>query len=386
MHRFYFAPRARLLKAVEASMGGQAFASQKPPLLTPRMPPEIYDQVRASTHALLRKYYTQVDSPIEAPGKETYGDVDILVSGPLDPSFDPAITHVLTVMENIAKLLKAKKWIRDGTPTANFAISWPRQENGEDSEKYVQLDIHICHSDEVVQWQLFHMAHGDLWNILGSTIRRYGITVNNRGMFLRIPEIEALDRKKSMVFLTVHPSEILEFLGLKEEDWWKPFKSREEMFEYAAGCRMFYVKEIKSDGELEGDMIVEVGDIEGQEGGEEGKRKLKHNDRQRMFKRPIFAEWIDEFIPKCREEGRFGNTKITREEIRGGAFEQFGVKEEFEKKQKEWILIRHKDGLWREVIKGCVPEDIEPSLRAASIRTLKKVIMEREPYNGVVST
>lgn len=365
-------------------MGGQAFASLRPPLPTPRMPPEIYDQVLKSAHALLHQHYSHVDSPIEAPGKSTYGDVDILLFGPLDASFDPAATHVLTVAENIAQLLGAKKWIRENTNLLNFAIPWPPQGNGDSDEKYIQLDIHICHSQKVFQWELFHKAHGDLWNILGSTIRRFGITVNNNGLFLRIPEIEAYDRKKSMVLLTDQPSEILEFLGLEEDDWWKPFKSREAMFEYAAGCRMFYVKEAKSDNELEGDVIVETGDTEGQEGGAEGKKKLKHNDRQRMEKRPIFKEWIDEFIPKCREEGRLGNTKVTREEIRDDAFEKFGVKENYETKKIDWVLIRHRDDLWREVIKGCVPEEVEPGLRAASIRTLKSVIMECEPFDGEV--
>ena len=286
-------------------------------------------------------------------------------------------------MDNIAKLLGAKKWIRDGTPTTNFAIPWPEYDD-EYSEKFVQVDIHICPSEKLMQWELFHHAHGDLWNILGTTVRRYGITVNNKGMFIRIPEIEALDKKKSMVFLTDEPNEILDFLGLEQAKWWRPFKSREQMFEYAASCRMFHVKEAKPESELEGDVITEG--IEGQEGGVRGKKKLKHNDRQRMSKRPIYAEWIDEFIPKCRKEGRFGNTKITREEIRDNAFEMFGVKEAFVRKQKEWILMRHKDTLWKDVIKGCVPKDIDPGLQAASIRTLKKVIMEGEPYEGVVST
>ncbi len=80
---------------------------------------------------------------------------------------------------------------------------------------------------------------GDLWNILGTTIRPFGLTVNDKGMYLRIPEIELLDRKKSMIYLTDSPSQILQFLGLDEEKWWAEFGTRREMFELAAGCRMF---------------------------------------------------------------------------------------------------------------------------------------------------
>ena len=148
--------------------------------------------------------------------------------------------------------------------------------------------------------QLFHSAHGDLWNILGSTIRRFGLTVNDRGLYLRIPDIELLDRKKSMVFLTEKPSEVLNFIGIDEKRWWKPFSSQSEMFNYAAGCKLFWVRE--KDAEEEEHDVVGDRPAEGQEGGEAGKKKLKHNDRQRMAKRPIFNDWITVFIPKCREE------------------------------------------------------------------------------------
>jgi len=350
------------------------------------MPPEIFGQVLAATHAIMKKYFNHVDSAIEAPGKTTFGDVDVQVLGPLDPTFDSAVTHIHVVAENIAKALGAKKWIKEkGQPTINFAIPWPRVGTERTpEEKYIQLDIKICHSRKVFQWELFHAAHGDLWNILGTTIRRFGLTVNDRGMFLRIPDIEMFDRKKSMIFLTDEPNTILEFLGLDAEKWWKPFPSRMDMFEYAAGCRMFWVKEVTAEGEAEGDVFLKDGALEGQEGGLEGKKKLKHNDRQRMSKRPIFREWIDEFIPKCRDDGRLGNTTITREQIRDDAFTTFRVQEEYERRLQEWKLAKHKDDLWRDAIKGCVPEDVDPQFRAASIKTLKLIIMEGEAFDGAV--
>jgi hypothetical protein len=182
--------------------------------------------------------------------------------------------------------------------------------------------------------------------------------------------------------LTDEPGEVLQFLGLNEDRWWKQFGSREELFQYAATCRMFWIKEEIENGEAEGDV---VGEIEGQEGGEKGKKKLKHNDRQRMEKRPMFKAWIDEFIPECREQGIFGNTKITREEIQADAFSKFGIKEEYETRLKEWRLARHIDNLWRDVIKGCVPiEDVDPALRAAALRTLKATIMEGVEFDGTV--
>jgi hypothetical protein len=348
------------------------------------MPFEIYCRVLSQTLAVLRQHYASADSPIEAPGKADYGDVDFLVAEPLDPSFDAFKTAKKVVAEKLAVLLEAKAFfVESGNPTINLAIPWPRtgKDNLNDEEKYIQIDIHSCPSVKIFRWELFHSAHGDLWNILGSTIRQFGFTVNDRGLFLRIPEIELYDRKKSMIFLTDEPKEILELLGLDESTWWKQFPSREAMFEYAAGCRFFWVKDKVEEGEAVGDVI---GDFDGaQEGGAEGKKKLKHNDRQRLSKRPIFAAWIEDFIPTCREQGRFSNKEITREQIRDEILDKYPIKEQYETKLRDWLLVRHKDELWRDVIKGSVPEEnVDPAFRAAAIRQLKATIMERDPFDG----
>jgi hypothetical protein len=103
-----------------------------------------------------------------------------------------------------------------------------------------------------------------------------------------------------------------------------------------------------------------------------------------MKKRPIFRDWMELWIPKLREEGRFGNTHVTREQVRDEAFAVFRVREEFEMKQKEWRLIKHKDDLWNQVIKAGVPEDVEPQRRSAAIKLMKMVILEGEQFEGVV--
>ncbi|KIN01768.1 hypothetical protein OIDMADRAFT_196300 [Oidiodendron maius Zn] len=374
-------------------MGGQAFAKSDPPIPTPRMPPEVYAQVLTQTHAVLRTYFGHVDSAVEAPGKETYGDVDILVYGPFNPTWADLEKGSTTVAETLAKALGAKKYLsQKGNPTVNFAIPWPGQdiEDMTKEDKCIQLDVHTCFSLVSFKWELFHAAHGDLWNIIGSTIRPFGLTVNDQGMYLRIPEIELYDRKKSMIFLTANPSEVLEFLGLEEERWWRQFRSKEHMFEYATGCRMFRVKEADDPNEAEEDMTGEAAaaithNIDGQEGGEKGKKKLKHNDRQRMAKRPIFKEWIDEFIPRCRERGNFRKPRASREQIQQEAITRFGVQEKFETRLKEWNLVKHQDHLWRVVIKGSIPLDgIDPALRAAATRTLKSTIMEGVEFEGVI--
>ncbi|KAI9644811.1 hypothetical protein NHQ30_006838 [Ciborinia camelliae] len=370
-------------------MGGQAFVSHVPSIKTPRMIQQVYDEALQQNQAILRKFYSKVASAIEGPGKTTYGDVDILVALPLNNAFSPEER----VVDTLKTALNAKAWKQvKGNPTINFAVPWPYKaipgssgvvgENGGNtdttSEKwYVQVDVHICKDEHEFDWELFHSAHGDLWNIIGTNIRRFGLTINNRALFIRIPEIELADKKKSMVFLTDDPVRILDFLGLDQKKWWKRFNNQQEMFEYAATCRMFWVRDVVD--EINGDVIA------GQEGGEEGKKKLKHNDRQRLAKRPIFKAWIDEFIPHCREEGKHSDTKITREEIRDEAFEEFGVKEEYEIRRQDWILEKHLLELVNYGIKGNIPLDgVDGQMRSAAIKVLKGIIMEGDPYGGSV--
>lgn len=91
-------------------------------------------------------------------------------------------------------------------------------------------------------------------------------------MFLRIPEIEKYDRNKAMIFLTDEPARVLDFIGLSPERFFQKFRSQDEMFEYAAGCRMFWVKPVAAEKETDG-AVEAAGDIEGLEGGEAGKQK-----------------------------------------------------------------------------------------------------------------
>lgn len=375
-------------------MGGHAFSSQVPPIKTPRMTQEVYDEALKLNQAILRKFYSKVESAIEGPGKTTYGDVDILVALPLEGAFSSEDR----VGDELKKALNAKALVQEkGNPTINFAVPWPEDtttgakdgknlaESTDTSSAswYVQVDVHICKSEHEFDWELFHSAHGDLWNIIGTTIRGFGLTINNRAFFIRIPEIESADRKKSMVFLTDNPAEILDFLGLDQEKWWNRFSTQQEMFEYAATCRMFRVRDVAED-EAEGDASGSIAE-RGQEGGVEGKKKLKHNDRQRLAKRPIFRAWVDEFIPICQEAGKYSDTKITREQIRGEVFNKFGVKEEYETRRHDWNLARHLVEVMNDGIKANIPVDGgDNQMRSAATKVLKGVIMEGELYEGAV--
>jgi hypothetical protein len=78
---------------------------------------------------------------------------------------------------------------------------------------------------------------------------------------------------------------------MKVEGFWnEPFSSVDALFEYVTTCRLFWVKEAAEEEAADNN---ETGIL----GGEEGRKKLKSNDRRRMNGRPIFRQWSVSTFP-----------------------------------------------------------------------------------------
>ena len=281
-------------------MGGKAFTSGPTPLFTPRMPPELYYSLRDHYVSLLSDYYTQAASPIEAPCKTSYGDIDVLVS------------QARSVSVNANTLAKALNAVRTfsttGSPTASFAVPYPGLK-----DTYVQLDVHVC-PPGLFEWQLFHQSHGDLWNLLGTTIRPVGLTANDVGLHLRIPEIEEVNRKRGMLFLTSEPDQVLDFLRLDRDKYERPFESVEALYQFVLGCRWFSSETyVKAD--------------------------LKANDRKRMAQRELYRRFVDEWLPENRRSVEMDEQRAqgaTREDVQELALDVFENREEYHQRIQVW--------------------------------------------------
>ncbi|KAI2463256.1 hypothetical protein F4781DRAFT_133543 [Annulohypoxylon bovei var. microspora] len=413
-------------------MGGQAFSSGDNPLYTPRMPPNVYQHVLEQCHAKLRELFVIVASPIPGPAKPDYGDVDIFLAWERNSVFPlhhadgiskkpPSSRH--DTLTASAQLLNAERYVQDQPGVMITAIPWPcgllrTMEDDEDIDddvtpRYIQVDLHFCDSLDRLQWMLgmykiisrqplsiqlferppsfynqianvikFKHAHGDLWNLLGSTIRPYGLTVDEFGLYVRIPEIETLDKKKARVLLSTSPTEILNFLGLKYDgtQWEEPFTSDEDLFEYATTCQFFWVRPEPDDKHVPTDS------------GEVDRSKLKANDRRRMNTRPVFRKWVDEFLPACRETGRFTTQYATRDSVCAEAFKCFpGAQHTYEAQLIEWKKERQRQTLWRSVIKASIPEvpdgeeetSYDKCWRGRVAGAFKKIIMQNDYSLGI---
>lgn len=206
--------------------------------------------------------------------------------------------------------------------------------------------------------------------------------------------------------MTNKPTEALDFLGISYEngEWDAPFASVDEMFEYAARCRWFILwpyegEDSNADGENNGASAAV-------------RRNLKSNDRARMRQRPIFARWVDEFIPACLAAGRFvvgpSETRTcasVRDEVRALAFETFpDVEDAYNNQLAAWNREKTRIFVKNKLIKEdmCLPdsiahvlpasqegggsmEDIEKVWRGVLRSALVRIVVEGdEGFDGIV--
>ncbi|KAI0874644.1 hypothetical protein GGS24DRAFT_500592 [Hypoxylon argillaceum] len=399
-------------------MGGLAFASGPDPIVTPRMKPHVYRAVRDQCQEKLRDLFVVVAAPIEGPAKSSFGDIDLFVAWErkdVFPPLEPASSGELveSPKEAVSRVLGAIRCKSDNKHVVTMAIPWPEAFPYSDAESNIELlpnastnelageqnndrnkdaasnnqkppciqvDIHICETLEYLQWMLFKHAHGDLWNILGSTIRPSGLTIDEVGLYVRIPEIEELNKTEAKVLLSTEPGGILRFLGLAfgGAQWEEPFPSDQAIFEYAATCRLFFARPKRPEEEDEGG---------GGGSPETDRRRLKANDRRRMNYRPLFRKWVEEFVPACRESGRYPPTGPTRDEVRAQAFASFpGAAPTYAARATAWRIRRQREALWRDVIKPAVPGDMPYERRGCCTAALKKIILHGDAsFGGIVA-
>ncbi|KAM0433311.1 hypothetical protein ACHAPT_004187 [Fusarium lateritium] len=225
---------------------------------------------------------------------------------------------------------------------------------------HIQVDVQVFDSPNRLHYMLFHHAHGDIWQLLGNVIKPYGLTVDDKGLWLRIPEIEEADKKRSKVWLSSDPDEILDFLNLSDARYWSgPFGDLHQMYEYVANCITFWVPPA-----------------------DKSEMALRSNDRRRMKQRPAYRKWVEEFKPLCREQGRFAQEPMTRDQVRGRAFARFDVRQTYTNERRAFLVEDQKRHVLKTIIERIVPypavgaakEDV--LYRTILVRALKEIVLD----------
>ncbi|KAF4435755.1 hypothetical protein F53441_13459 [Fusarium austroafricanum] len=228
---------------------------------------------------------------------------------------------------------------------------------------YIQVDVRWCIAYKHCEFLRFVQSHGDMWQILGSIIRPFGLTVDDRALWLRASEIERNNWERSKIQLTSNPNEILRFLGLPIPEYWRPFTSVEAMFNYIANCPMFSVPP---------DYDVE-----------KVRASARAKDRRRLAQRPVYREWVEVFKPRCRDQGLYTESSLTRDLVKDKAFDAFRIGTQYHQQVREFVYDSQRAKIRKDFIKGNCPvpegpDDIEGfHSRARTIKAMSEIVLDR---------
>lgn len=355
-------------------MGGLAFANAGPngsALNVPRMSPEVHKSFCLQIQPKLQSIFKNVATAREAPGKQNHGDIDFLVAGAL---------HSWTAQ--YVKDVIGATYIFENGPTLSFAMPYPEApgqsvspeevqlpediqvseyahstegthssedshsseatqltENFEPSRPYVQVDIALCPDNaELFRWTQFVKSDGDLFQIVGIFHRSLGITCSEKGLHIRVEQIEPYDRKKSLLFLTRDPDSTLAFYGFDANKYWAGFQDEKELFEWVSKGRFFN---------------REVFD----------KREEKSDDRKRQKKRHMYNRFVLDFMSAHPEAGT-QNQVWTREQVLEEALNMFGKRSEYEAMMEEHEIHEKNLAIWQRI-----KETLTPLMGKSSLST-----------------
>jgi hypothetical protein len=302
-------------------MGGQAFNVGSQIIRVPRMTPGMYQMIAEATRTKLETLFNHVTIPREAPGKLDHGDIDFLVEG--IRSFNG-----LNVWDTIKSLLGAELHASRGG-SHSFGVSHP-----DIHDAYIQIDVELSpgngtpDSTELFEWTRWMKGDSDILQIIGVCHRPLGLLCNDRGLHVRIEEIEPYDKKKALLFLTRDPNKAMELYGLDTSKYWEGFQDEADLFAWVSRGR-FFAWEI----------------FEG--------RTEKSNDRTRQNKRPMYRRFVEEYMPA--HPGLGGDKQWSRKEVLNEALDMFGKREQYQRMLAEHDARETEEALWTQ-IRQLLPE------------------------------
>ncbi|KAF8798935.1 hypothetical protein BYT27DRAFT_7202663 [Phlegmacium glaucopus] len=232
-------------------MGGSAFGAVLEAAVFPRIPPIVYNDLKARLFPKLAELYTWVGIPIEAPEKLNHGDLDFLVAAPKTQSAE-SLSHQM-----IKETLGATFMIpMEGNRTSNYAVpispgEWaPFGHSAEEDDKrskvndgqiFYQVDVHVCMDKDEWDRIMFYHSYGDLGMILGVVGRNAGLSFGSKGLKLPDPPYPPFDLSESF-------DDIIRFFGLSLSTYDTGFKTKLAIFEWVATSRLFDAKRFRSEG------------------------------------------------------------------------------------------------------------------------------------------
>ncbi|KAF2023902.1 hypothetical protein EK21DRAFT_105032 [Setomelanomma holmii] len=216
-------------------MGGHAFKY----LRCPRFSPDIYADVKTRATLALKTIFSHVVVPTEMPAKEDYGDIDFLVCGPRHSLSTTNIddfdwSGTVAAIKSVFNTSHGRRGFLN-VDCMYFAI----QAIGDEYDFWIQIDVKVCFKSELFEWQTFETSYASNSKMIGSMIKPLGLTIDPRGMHIRVEEIEVTNGPGSMVWITKDPRDVLQVVGLDRRILHAGFFTKDEVYEYLTSSWLF---------------------------------------------------------------------------------------------------------------------------------------------------
>jgi hypothetical protein len=186
-------------------MGGTALGFQ-----ADRLDLEAYHSVSQHIVDILNDYFEHISLPRQAPGKQSFGDVDILVSGPKQ-ELDTAAVFGSTACFRNGTQLSFDHHYHDG--------------------RRFQIDLLEFEPDQLT-FASFCYGDGDLSILLGMSLCRIKLKWGYQGLTL-------INNSQKLVLTRTDLKLALSFLGMSYDDWKQGFDDDTALFEYVTSNRFF---------------------------------------------------------------------------------------------------------------------------------------------------
>lgn len=283
-------------------MGGGAFKHAscpgEPTLTTPRLKPEQYAKLKDIYLKKLRDYFPSatIACLTEAPEKEDYGDMDILVAMDQRANCKAMATFLGAagiICHSGGQTQKCTLGVPiDGSPHTRPVVVYKHIDDKPGQrvqmsattsvDEYAQIDVAIIRPD-VLEWYSFYSSYGDMAGLLGHIVHNLGFTVTDIGLWLRLEELDVSKKlayvniadRDGKLFLSSAPAVVMEFLGLSVEGYNGGFTTLDALYEWLGECRLLSPDAIKV------------------------KRNNAH-ERSREEKRSVYSTFFYEWLPERR--------------------------------------------------------------------------------------
>jgi hypothetical protein len=294
----------------------------------------------------LNVFFERVVIPRDAPNKPDHGDIDFLVGGIRVPMRGDDL------WKRIEGALAADHRVARGG-SQSYAIPHP-----DISDAHIQVDVELAPGDgtlggdDLFVWTKLMKGDADLMQIIGITHRHLGLVCNDRGLHVRIQEIEPYDKKKALIFLTRDVQQAIEFYGFDVPKYEEGFESETEIFDWVAGGEFFSPSLFRQTVE-------------------------KADDRARRRKRPMYRRFVEEYM-SGRPQNRF--RIYSRQEVLDTALTTFDVREEYDEKMTAHRNEQAEEQLWKE-IKDLIP--LSDITRKTAIKALHRFVKFDQQHKPV---